>query len=102
MANPSTFTISRVELRRVLVAYGVSEKNITALFSNMEKAHRHINVIQFTALLEKAGLTRDKITNVYRRLNMNDILISEVLNMVDESKITAETGRLYSASIDFS
>ena len=101
MANPSTFTINRIELRRILTAYGVTEKSISALFSSMEKAHRHINVIQFTAMLEKAGLSRDKITNVFRRLNMNDIMISEILNMADESRITAETGRLYSASIDF-
>jgi hypothetical protein len=100
MANPGTFTISRIELRRVLTAYGVTEKEMAPLFSSMEKAHRHINIIQFTSLLQKAGLNREKIINVFRRLNMNDILINEILSMVDESKISAETGRLYNATLD--
>lgn len=100
MANPNTFVISRIELRRMLIAYGITDRNISALFSSMEKAHRHINIIQFVAMLDKAGISRDKISNIFRRLNMSDIMISEVLNMVDESKIVAETGRLYAASID--
>ncbi len=101
MPNPNTFTVSRLELRKILIAYGLTEKSIAALFSSMEKEHRHINVIQFTTLLEKTGLSRERIANVFRRLNMDDILISEILNMTDESKIAAETGKLYTASIEF-
>ncbi len=101
MANPSTFTVSRLELRRILAAYGLSENRINEVFGNLEKEHRHINIVQLVNLLEKEGMSRDRITNIFRRLNMNDILISEVLNMADESKISAEIGRLYSATIEF-
>lgn len=101
MANPNTYVVSRLELRRIFAAYGLDEKRIDAVLSVMEKEHKHVDAVQFTNLLEKEGMSRDKIKNVLRRLNMNDILMSEVLNMSDESKISAETGRLYSATIEF-
>ncbi|MFI5412933.1 MAG: hypothetical protein ACHQX1_03505, partial [Candidatus Micrarchaeales archaeon] len=59
-----TFIISRQELRRLLIAFGVSERNIESLLSGMEKAHRHVNVITFAGLLEKTGIDREKIGNV--------------------------------------
>ncbi len=102
MANPSTFTISRMELRRILSAYGMPERKMQDIFSNMEKSHRHIDVVRFVGLLERGGLGRDKLVNVLRRMNMNDILIEEILNTADESRINAETGRLYRADVEFS
>ncbi|HUY70207.1 MAG TPA: hypothetical protein VMV00_01405 [Candidatus Baltobacteraceae bacterium] len=102
MPKSSTFTIPRQDLRRILVIYSVSEKNIQGLFASMEKAHRHINVISFAALLEKAGVDRDKSANILRRLGMDDIAIRTIFNMVDEQKISAETGRVYNVTIDFS
>jgi hypothetical protein len=100
MPNPSTFTISRIELRKIFSAYGVAERKMDEIFSSMEKSHRHVNIVQFVGLMEKAGLNRDRVINIFRRMNMNDILIEEVLNMADESRINAETGRLYKASIE--
>lgn len=97
----NTFTISRIELRRILLALKVSEKSIEGLIGNMEKSHRHINVVAFVTMLEKAGLERDDITNVLRRLGMDDVLISDVMGMVDEKKITSEIGRVYEADIIF-
>lgn len=96
-----TYVISRQELRRLLIAFGVSEKNIGGLLSNMEKAHRHVNVITFAGLLEKAGLERDKISNVLRRLGVDDLAIRTILSSIDEQKIIAETGRLFNATVDF-
>ena len=102
MSSSNTLTISRIELKRILTAYGINDKRINELISSMEREHRHINVIQFVVLLEKAGLQRDKVVGVFRRMNMNDVEIEEALNMADESKISAEVGRLYNAAIDFS
>ena len=96
-----TFVISRQELRRLLITFGMSEKNMGSLLSNMEKAHRHVNVITFAGLLEKSGLERDKIANVLRRLGVDDLAIRNILNTMDEQKIVAETGRLFSASVEF-
>jgi hypothetical protein len=102
MPKSNTFTIPRQDLRRILVIYGVSEKTIQGMFAAMEKAHRHMNVISFAALLEKAGVDRDRSANIFRRLGMDDITIRNVFGMVDEQKISAETGRIYNATIDFS
>ena len=102
MAKSSTFTINRAELRRILVAFGMNDKNIANIFSTMDKAHKHINVIAFASMLEKTGFDRDKMANVFRRLGMDDITISNVFSLVDEQRITAETGRIYSATLDFS
>ncbi|MCL4411591.1 hypothetical protein M1329_01490 [Candidatus Marsarchaeota archaeon] len=101
MAAKDTFSISRLELRRVLTAYKVSESAIQKLFADMEKAHRHINVVAFAAMLEKAGINRVDMANIFRRIGMDDIMISDAMNMADEQKVLAESGRIYEATIDF-
>ncbi|MGI0100543.1 MAG: hypothetical protein ACREBH_02385 [Candidatus Micrarchaeaceae archaeon] len=102
MAKQDTFIISRPELRQVLIALGIKERDIGNLITAMDKAHRHTNIIVFVNLLEKLGIDRDKVSNVLRRMGMDDVTITNAFRMVDESKISAETGRLYDASIDFS
>ena len=101
MVKSETFTIARRELKRILTAFGVGERDIGNIFQSMEKAHRHINVVTFTALLEKAGLDKEKQANVFRRLGMDDLTIQSVINIADEQKIIAETGRLFDVSIEF-
>ncbi|MCL4403670.1 MAG: hypothetical protein M1500_00260 [Candidatus Marsarchaeota archaeon] len=101
MAEAKTYTISRQELRHVLVAFGLDEKELAALFSSMEKAHRHVNIISFISMLEKTGLSRESITNVLRRLGLDDLTISDAMSSVDEQRIIARTGRVYEATIDF-
>lgn len=97
----NTYTISRMSVRRILLALKVSEKSIEGVISSMEKSHRHINIISFISLLEKAGLERDDIINVMRRIGMDDVMINNVMNMVDEKRITSEIGRVYEADILF-
>jgi hypothetical protein len=95
----NTLSISRVELRRILLALKVSDKNIESIISNMERSHRHINIVTFISLLEKAGLERDAIINMLRRLGMDDVTINIVIGMVDEQRIVAEIGRVYDADV---
>lgn len=95
-----TFTITRIELRRILVAFQVSEKDIATIVAAMEKTHKHVNVISFAASLEKAGLSKDKIENIFRRIGMNDVSIHDTMNMIDEQRISAETGRVYEISLE--
>lgn len=101
MADAKTYTISRQELRHVLVAFGLDEKELASLLSGMEKAHRHVNIISFISMLEKTGLGRESITNVLRRLGLDDLTISDAMSSVDEQRIIARTGRVYDATIDF-
>ena len=100
MARASTFTIARNDLRRVLTVFGMSEKSMQALFSSMEKSHRHINALSLAAVLEKSGIDRDKSTNIFRRLGMDDLSITEIFENLDEQRISAETGRIYDAVLD--
>ncbi len=102
MPKSNTFIITRNELRRVLVAFGVSDKNAQSVFATIDKSHRHINIITLASLLEKMGMSRGMLSNVLRRIGMDDITINSVFNMVDEQKISAETGRLYNAEIESS
>lgn len=101
-AHEGTFVITRTELRHVLIALGVKEKDINNLIGSLDKTHRHTNIIVFANLLEKLGIGRDKMSNVFRRMGMDDVTIINIFRMVDENKISAETGRLYEATIDFS
>ncbi len=97
-----TFTISRQELRRILTIYKVDESGMVKLFSDMEKAHRHINAIAFAGMLEKINLKRDAIVNVLRRLGMDDVTINSTIDGMDEQKLLAESGRIFEATINFS
>ncbi|MGD0510721.1 MAG: hypothetical protein ABSA33_02675 [Candidatus Micrarchaeaceae archaeon] len=102
LAHEGTFVITRTELRHVLIALGVKEREINGLVGSLDKTHRHTNIIVFANLLEKLGIDRDKMSNVFRRMGMDDVTIINIFRMVDENKISAETGRLYEATIDFS
>lgn len=99
MVKQDTFTVTRTELRQMLAALGITEKGINDLLVALEKAHRHTNVIVFANLLEKLGIDRTRMANIFRRMGMEDITINNAFRMVDESRISAETGRLYEASI---
>ena len=100
-ARQETFVISRQELRRVLVAFGLTEKAIEPILANLEKSHRHINVVVFSSLLERAGLPRERIVDVLRRLGIDDITIRNILDIADEQRVIAETGRLFNVEVDY-
>jgi uncharacterized protein Smg (DUF494 family) len=100
MVNKTTFTISRIEIRHMLLSFGVSEKNIQTALSSMEKTHRHINIIAFISLLEGYGLDKDQITQLLRRIGLDDTRINEAVEMVDEHKIVSEAGKLFYATLD--
>ncbi len=100
MANKTTFTVSRTEIRHMLSSFKVSEKNIQTLLNSMEKMHRHINVISVISLVESYGLNKDQITQLLRRIGIDDTTIAEAIEMLDEHKIVSEGGRLYYATLD--
>jgi len=101
MANQETFVISRNDLRKALVSLGMGEKGILTLFGVLDKAHKHVNAISFVTTVERMGLDREKSIRLLRRLGMDDVSISNVFRMVDESKINAEIGRVYNAVVEF-
>jgi uncharacterized protein Smg (DUF494 family) len=101
LAKQDTFVVTRAELRHALIALGVNDKEINNLLAALDKAHRHTNIIVFADMIEKFGIDREKMADIFRRMGMDDVEINDVFRMVDESKISAETGRLFDVSIDF-
>ncbi len=97
-----SFAISRSELRKVLVSVGMADRNIMALFGMLDKAHKHVNAVAFVTMMQRMGIEYDKSIIVLRRMGLDDVTISNVMEMVDESKIDAEIGRIYNATVDMS
>ena len=96
----ATFTISRIELKRMLTVLGVSEKSIDELIAELNKMHRHANAVTFTGMLQKLGLKSEDITNVLRRIGVDDISVSNIMNTLDEERIKNAYGRIVDISIE--
>lgn len=90
----ASFTVNRIELKRMLTVLGVSEKNSDELFAELNRMHRHVNAVNFTGMLQKLGLKNEDIGNVLRRIGIDDITISSIFNVLDEEKIKSTYGRV--------
>lgn len=92
--TPGTFTVSRVELKKVLSSLGVSDGVTEGLLSAMDKTHKHVNVITFVDMLQKIGLKQYDINNILRRVGLDDTSIAEVFNVLDEQRIQNTFGKI--------
>ncbi|MGC8628680.1 MAG: hypothetical protein ACP5T4_00510 [Candidatus Micrarchaeia archaeon] len=90
----ATFAVSRHALQRMLVLLGVSDKTVQELLGELNKQHRHINAIAFAGLLEKIGLKPEQVVNILRRIGIDDVTITNIMNGLDEEKIKKEYGKL--------
>ncbi len=89
-----TYIVNRIELKRMLTNLGVSDASIEGLLINLDKMHRHVNAVAFAGMLQKMGLKQSDITNVLRRIGVDDVTITDVFNMLDEEKITSTFGKV--------
>ncbi len=96
----NTYSIPKKELKKLLVAYGVDERNIERMFAEMESTHMHMNVLSFSGMLQRFNVGRNKMIQILRRLGLDDLAISRVMDMVDEERLLAESGRIYKATLD--
>ncbi len=101
MAKQETFVVTRQELRHILLGFGVNEKNVDNVFASMERAHKHVNAVVFAGLLEKANVSRANIGNIFRRIGIDDVAISTVMESADEEKILAKQRRLFNITLSF-
>ncbi len=90
----NTFIINRIELKRVLTVFGISERNIDALLSELNKMHKHANAVIFAGMRQKLGMKSDDIANVLRRIGVDDITIANIFNTIDEERIKNTYGRI--------
>ncbi|MGC9099195.1 MAG: hypothetical protein ACP5HW_01445 [Candidatus Micrarchaeia archaeon] len=94
-----TFIVNRIELRKNLTLLGISDVNINSLEAELNKRHRHINAVAFAGLLQKIGLRQDEIINLFRRIGIDDVKITEIMNVLDEEKINEAYGRVVELDI---
>jgi hypothetical protein len=95
-----SFTVNRIELKRILTVLGVSERSIDEFIADLNRMHRHANVMVFAGILQKLGLKNEDVTNVLRRIGIDDIVISNVFNVLDEERIKSTYGRIVELSFD--
>lgn len=94
-----TFAINRIQLRKMLTVLGISDKNINSMESILNKSHRHVNAIAFSGVLQRMGLKQDDIKNVLRKIGIDDVTITDILNMLDEDKINETFGKVVELSV---
>ncbi len=89
-----TFTVSRIELKKILTVMGVSEMNIDSIISQLNKMHRHVNAVVFAGMLQKTGLKTDDVTNILRRIGIDDVSITNIFDAIDEERIKSAYGKM--------
>ncbi len=94
-----TFAINRIELKKMLTVLGISDKSINSMESTLNKSHRHVNAIAFSGMLQRMGLRQEDIKNVLRKIGIDDVTITDILNMLDEDKINETFGKVVELSV---
>ncbi|MGI0141158.1 MAG: hypothetical protein ACREBF_00700 [Candidatus Micrarchaeales archaeon] len=96
----ATFVVNRLDLKKMLSMLKVNEKSIDELEANLNRMHRHVNAVAFAGMLQKVGLKQNDITNVFRRMGIDDISITEIFNALDEEKINETFGKIVVLSVE--
>ena len=95
-----TFAINKIELERILSSFKVSEKNTESILAQLDRMHKHVNVIMFTDMLQNVGLKRNDIVNLLRRAGIDDVTISNIFDVLEEEKIKNTFGKLIELKIE--
>ena len=95
-----TFTMNKVELKKILSSFNVSDKNANELLATIDKTYRHINAVAFAESLFRLGLKQEEITNILRRAGIGDVTISGIFDMIETERIRSAFGRLVELSVD--
>jgi len=96
----ATFTVNRIELKRMLTVLSASERSIEDLLSDLDKMHRHVNIVVFVGMLEKIGLRSEEVSNLLRRVGIDDITVSKIFGVLDEDRIKSAYGRVVEISLE--
>lgn len=95
-----TFTINKTELKRVLSSFKMSDKGIDIIIAQLDRTHKHVNVLTFTGMLQNAGLKQEEIINVLRRVGIDDVTISNLFDVLEEDRIRNTFSKLIELSLD--
>jgi len=81
-----SISFQKEELRRKLRQYGLSDDRIEEASKLFEKKNRHLDVISFVILLERAGIARRNIGDFLKDAGLDDITIINIFGKVDMKK----------------
>ncbi len=95
-----TFAINKIELKRILSSFKVSDKNIDSILAQLDRMHRHVNVIMFTGMLQNVGLKHNEIINMLRRAGIDDVTISNIFDVLEEEKIRNTFGKMIELKVE--
>ena len=98
MAN--TYVVNRIRLEQILSSFKVSTKNIDEMLNQINKTHRHINGIAFVSMLHRYGVKPSDVSNILRRIGIDDVTITDIFNKLDEQNINETYGKVVELSVD--
>lgn len=96
----ATFTISKLEFKKLLSGFKISDKNVDQIVAQIDKSYKHINAIALADQLQKFGMKQNDVANVFRRLGIDDITISNIFDIIEEERIKSTFGRLVEISVE--
>jgi hypothetical protein len=97
---PGSFSVNRIELKKMLTSLGVSDAAVEGVITTLNKMHRHVNVVFFVDMLEKIGLKQYDINNILRRIGIDDASIAEIFNVLDEERIQSTFGKIVKLEVE--
>ncbi len=90
----NSFVVSKIDLKKMITSLGVGEGPADAMLARLDKMHKHVDAAAFVGLLEKLGVSGKDITNILRRIGVDDARITQVFNLLDEERIEETYGKV--------
>ncbi len=92
--------ISKLEFKKLLASFKVGEKNIEQIVGQLDKMHSHVNVLMFTDMLLRTGLHQSDVINILRRIGIDDVSVSNVMDAFEEERIKNTFGKIVELTIE--
>ena len=82
-----TLSFEREELRKKLRLFGLNDEKVEEITSTFDKMNRHMDVVDFVIMLERAGVERSDITGFLKDLGVEDSVIINIFTEADYKKL---------------
>ncbi len=85
-----SYSFEKSGMKEKLRDFGLSDANIEAIAHMFDKSNRHMDVINFTILLERYGITRVSIISFLKDVGIDDSSIINIFTKADFVKLGME------------
>lgn len=82
-----TLSFERDELRKKLRLFGLNDEKVEEITSAFDKMNRHMDVVDFVIMIERAGVERSDITGFLKDLGVEDSVIINIFSEADYKKL---------------